>query len=459
MELYHFRSVDSAIYEIRDHTLHFASPKEVNDPIDGYAGIYWQGDSAAWEGLLRNYVCSLYHTINRYRLAANQDTLLSECVLYDIHCFDELPLGNALKDVGDNFLQLSNIRKLVERYGNNNRLCYAKELKTILNFVHGSAMRVCLDDMYARGLLDKDEHDGVYPSVGSHEEQIWVLSEGMDSEQTERVFGLMGEYTDDLSEIGKIRIALKENPEDWRNPDTGESDYSMCQKWLDIYVDFPAMYIRNLKDIIFPQGYITCFSANNDNSVMWGNYADCHRGVCLVYAPQECDDRQIIPIKQHGRYVQQEVRKMEYDGTPILRNFFDSLGRMTGRALRGWLTGINEISIHHANYYDNDQWRTDYWHANNEKFFHKLREWEYECEYRILITDMLSSYKDVEEKKRNFEFEPSVLTGVIFGAETTAQDKIRIIEAMQAAGRNYELFQAEYDDKMQKITVRPKHYR
>lgn len=71
---------------------------------------------------------------------------------------------------------------------------------------------------------------------------------------------------------------------------------------------------------------------------------------------------------------------------------------------------------------------------------------------------MLDSYIDVEEKNRNFEFEPSVLTGIIFGAETTVQDKIRIIEAMQAAGRNYKLFQAEYDDKTQKIAIRQKHY-
>ena len=458
MELYHFRSVDSALYEIRDHTLHFASPKEVNDPIDGYAGIYWQGDCAVWEGLLRNYVCSLYHAIDMYRLAANQETLANECVLLDIHRFDDVPLGDALKNVGDKFLQLSNIRKVIERYGNNNRLCYAKELKTILNFVHSAAMRVCLEDKYSRGLLSKEEYEGVYPSEGVHEEQIWTLSEGMDSDKTEKIFGLMSEYTDDTYEIGHIRIALKEKPEERINPDTGESDYSMRQKWLGLYIDFPAKYIRKLQDIVFPKGYMTCFSSNKENSVMWGNYADHHRGVCLIYEPQQHGDHQFIPIKQHGRYKQYEVRKMEYDGTPVLRNFFDSLGRMTVPVLRSWLTGISEISIHYAKYFDDEQWRTDYWHANDEKFFHKLLEWDYECEYRILITDMLDSYKDVEEKARNFEFEPNILTGIIFGAETTAHDKFRIIEAIQASGRHYKFFQAEYDDKIQKITIRPKHY-
>lgn len=458
MELYHFRSIDSAIYEIKDNTLHFASPREVNDPIDGHAGIYWQGDCAAWEGLLRNYVCSLYHTIELYLLAADQNTLIRECALFDIHCFDELPLGAVLKEVGNNFLQLSNIRKVIERYGTDSRKCYAKELKTILNFVHSTAMRVCLEDMHSHGILPQEEYERVCPSKSRHEEQIWSLSEGMDCDYLESIFGIMGDFTDDAYEMGCIKIALKQASEAKHNPDVVEPDYSMPQKWLSIYIDFPAMYIRQLQDMIFPQGYITCFSANRDDSVMWGNYADRHRGVCLVYQPQEDGNRQIIPIKRHGRYIAHEVRKMEYDGTPVLRNFFDSLGCLTSRALSGWLTGMVETSSYHAKYENSEQWRSDYWHANDEKFFHKLSEWKYECEYRVLITDMLGFYKDVEEKKRNFEFEPSVLTGVIFGAETTVQDKIRIFEAIQATGRSYKLFQAEYDDKVQKITIRPKHH-
>lgn len=52
-------------------TFRFASREELNDPMEGYLNIYWQGDRAAWEGLFRNYVCSVYQAIEFYLLRAD----------------------------------------------------------------------------------------------------------------------------------------------------------------------------------------------------------------------------------------------------------------------------------------------------------------------------------------------------------------------------------------------------
>ena len=51
MKLYHYRSIESALLEIGNGTLHFATRDELNDPIEGYVRVYWQGDRAAWEAL------------------------------------------------------------------------------------------------------------------------------------------------------------------------------------------------------------------------------------------------------------------------------------------------------------------------------------------------------------------------------------------------------------------------
>ena len=58
MQLYHYRSIESALAEIGDGTFHFASRDELNDPIEGFLRVYWQGDKSAWEGLFRTYDCS-----------------------------------------------------------------------------------------------------------------------------------------------------------------------------------------------------------------------------------------------------------------------------------------------------------------------------------------------------------------------------------------------------------------
>lgn len=99
MIFYHYRSIESALLEIGNGTFHFSEPNELNDPIEGYVRVYWKGDKAAWEGLLRNYVCSLYQAIELYLLAADEGTLHHKSILVDIHRYDDVPLGEIVYSV------------------------------------------------------------------------------------------------------------------------------------------------------------------------------------------------------------------------------------------------------------------------------------------------------------------------------------------------------------------------
>ena len=56
MKLYHYRSISSALLEIENGTFHFASKEELNDPLEGFVRVFWQGDKMAWEGLFRHYI-------------------------------------------------------------------------------------------------------------------------------------------------------------------------------------------------------------------------------------------------------------------------------------------------------------------------------------------------------------------------------------------------------------------
>lgn len=48
MKLYHYRSISSALLEIENGTFHFASKEELNDPLEGFVRVFWQGDKMAW---------------------------------------------------------------------------------------------------------------------------------------------------------------------------------------------------------------------------------------------------------------------------------------------------------------------------------------------------------------------------------------------------------------------------
>ena len=144
MQLYHYRSIESALAEIGDGTFHFASRDELNDPIEGFLRVYWQGDKSAWEGLFRNYVCSLYQAIEFYQLRADEEALHHQSLVIDIHARDHTPLGEIWKRIGDQFTADPTIQRLAEFYGRNRLKISEKELRLILHFVHGIAVITCI---------------------------------------------------------------------------------------------------------------------------------------------------------------------------------------------------------------------------------------------------------------------------------------------------------------------------
>ena len=120
MILYHYRSIDSAIKEIGNSTFHFASASELNDPLEGYIRVFWRGDRAAWEGLLRNYICSLFQAISIYLLQGDEKLIWHRSLIVDLHQCDDIPLGTIWKDLGDAFLEEDEVKNIFK--GNMSRV-------------------------------------------------------------------------------------------------------------------------------------------------------------------------------------------------------------------------------------------------------------------------------------------------------------------------------------------------
>ena len=60
--VYRFRSMGAALHghqELAKQEIHLASPKDLNDPMEGYKDVFWQGDPILWRNLLRHYVLCL----------------------------------------------------------------------------------------------------------------------------------------------------------------------------------------------------------------------------------------------------------------------------------------------------------------------------------------------------------------------------------------------------------------
>ena len=57
--LYRFRSIDALLdkyQELESQTIYFASPDELNDPMEGFRDIVWSGDKIVWTNFFKHYV-------------------------------------------------------------------------------------------------------------------------------------------------------------------------------------------------------------------------------------------------------------------------------------------------------------------------------------------------------------------------------------------------------------------
>lgn len=465
MKLYRYRNIESALAEIEQGTFYFASKEELNDPIEGYVNLYFQGDSPAWEGLLNNYVCSLLMCINRYLVTSpkkyDKEKSIKEilkdfrsyAVLVDIHAFDDVPLGNHLKNVGARFLDDKLVQKFAKCYGDENLKCSSKELQLILRAVHHKAFNICIQHLKANklipDLLENDKYKNLpdFPfetisKVNGIERKIAVdVAENMCSDMME----YMAFIIKSRQETSFIEKNIPYN-------------HKQHIVWANIQVNFPKLYVEQLYDVIYPNGYIICFSTKETDSAMWGNYAQNHEGICFIYETKTIDTNNFISIASRDM----EVKPVKYDSDIIERNFFTSLGRLNPKQIKSWLSKADETTSKLFDTFSKENiesWLMQYWLDYIEKFHQKNSAWKHEKEYRVMLPDNFYEYNN--KKNRYLPYDPSTLRGIIFGINTSIDKKFEIIQKIQQAGdkfRHVKFFQAEYEYDTQKIYARPKNY-
>ena len=143
---------------------------------------------------------------------------------------------------------------------------------------------------------------------------------------------------------------------------------------------------------------VACLTTDNKNTVMWGHYADKHRGICIEY--------DISPLldKNKNDFL---IRKINYDKTAIIN---ENINNINSKELYDLILLMDLFSI-------------------------KSKEWEYEDEYRVLYYD--------RGKDKNGLVKPLIIKSICFGAETPESDKELIWDIVE----NIELYEAKFDDK------------
>lgn len=447
MEVYHYRSIEVALKEISKGTFRFASKVELNDPIEGYLNLYFSGDRPAWEGLFKNYIRSLYDCLELFFCGIDEDKIFENVVASDVQCHEGATALEEYQAIMDEFIQNEMVKEsigyLMNEVADDRRRCSKHMLSLWLTLVQFTAYNICaktLNRLYGNELLliEEWDYDHFYDIV----EAIKKLAD--ETGNLKKASENMLEGIDESLVVGRISQYLKAHISD---VETRRHDL-----WFEISSNFAYRYVSQLENLVYPGGWVVCFSKKNDNSVMWGNYADHHCGVCLVY-DFAIKEGNVIELR-HEKEQQNILAKageVRYTTETVERNFFESLWQFSSESIRAWMEGANgEVSDFYETYREPARIE-EYRKPFTIKYYTKMPEWEYENEYRLLLEDY---WFDKEE--RYFKYPKTALKGVIFGKETSLEDYTRVLKAVKYSDvdlENFQVYRAVYNEAQREIDI------
>jgi hypothetical protein len=147
-------------------------------------------------------------------------------------------------------------------------------------------------------------------------------------------------------------------------------------------------------------------------------------------------------------FVPAEFHKVKYEPTYPVIDFFRSLGNLAQEKVNNfWYRGDdNDFSSCRQEAFKDETARDAYWGAFQASSLFKTAEWAHEEEYRLV----LHSGFDLREKTmRTLKYKFEDLSGIIFGARTSMEDKLRIMRIIdQKCSRDrrsdFEFFEVRY---------------
>ena len=451
MKLYRFRSIEALLdeyHELENQTIYFASPDQLNDPMEGLRDIVWRGDEIVWTNLFKDYIygvhaCHLLLTITRSSAELDLDTIpipdrRGQPLIPHIH--------NWFDDIWDKFLNLPKIEEIIEALSNRKRKIRYRELESYLRAIQVAIAALILESDIAHSPLIETEEQEL--SEGSHvhlemlEHTLAMITEleKIETEQEANAVFLKVE-----SYFNNHRISRYLNsPRSLGKLDQGDQ----------LFFDFPKKYLKNIESLLGNNWYTACFIENYHNSSVWGNYGDKHRGACLIFETVNTGTSNSLELHE---VTSRDVRltpffEVRYADKPSEVDFFRSIvGLSLVEVMKLWYTdeegNISECASHLPPIGDLNIWLKNYRDSFFRDITTKTKDWEYEREHRLILDDRSGEFD--EKKNRTLSYAFNSLKGIIFGINTSDEHKLRIIDIIQRKCEennrtDFKFYQAHY---------------
>lgn len=432
---YRFRSVDRLLDgttpELENQSIYFATPEQLNDPVEGFRDLFWLGDHVAWKNLFVHYLRCLEQMCSLLIVAGEEHHTISVSDIPVRLARDEFPTEAYRKlfwEIRDHFLSNPVIEKYIDAVSSTGRKIRRSELQFHLQMLHIPSLRSIAGAYQKNGLMQLN--DAAWPST---EGTLSALSEKM----FERAASDIPE--NDMDALFETYIIANKqlNLLKLHNQtfDPGKPNKTF------VLVDFPEAYVQAIEHLVFPPWYTACFMSECDNSAVWGHYAQNHTGVCLMFEAEDKAGRTVLPLQGINGWSSSgpsygvlplEFLPISYSEGYGEIDFFRSLGRLPHSTLEStWHADADgSFSSCAADLLkDEASWRDRYWKFFLRDITRKTSDWAYEKEHRLILPEIAIDRSDPKVRVLKYDFRS--LKGLIFGMKTPIGKKLEMMKIIE----------------------------
>lgn len=459
--MYRFRPIESLLgkyKELENQEIYFATPEELNDPMEGLKDIYWAGDSIVWKNLIINYTKSLERIftltilLNEEKEITDNDILVSQNLLH----FKTPQIESQTNKIIEKVFNVKFIRELPTNLEKRQSPVRRAELLTYFQLIHSFILNSISEVFYDNGLISKlqfhqnlDKITKVIDEAGNLPETINKLEDENSINQAENFFNAISLYIQSFSLVSQYH----------------NSNAKKKSNAFFLTSEFPNKFISKLESEIYPPWYSASFLSKNKNSAIWGHYGNNHKGVCLKFKTKENKKNLVLNLETEYGYSSGPIigmrphkfKKIKYHNKHIEIDFFRSIGRLRKFELNKLWYSDSEGNVSVCGKYFNEneeEWFNSYWDNFNNSLEIKLKEWKYEKEYRLILQGDFIDYTNKESRKLKYDFND--LEGITFGIKTNNSDKLQIIKIIEQKcqehnRKDFDLFQAYYSKESGQI--------
>ena len=447
---FRFRSIEQMLgenQELEKQTIYFASPEELNDPMEGFRDIVWVGDKIVWINLFKHYVHTLFWTYGLAQVIGDTEDLKIDDILVEKQ-WDEAPTPQAkflFEKIWDRVLSKCELSELCDKLANMNRNVRYNELLIYIWHIH-SALLLEIQNV-EQEVMSKSMSLSVRKL--SRKLKYWIFRL-IQQIRFKPIFNIRDEkkieaiYSDLNQQIIEIHLNKKSN---LRTNSPGKLEKNM----QILFFDFPQNYLKRLESLLWHQWYTACFMKNYHNSSAWGHYGDGHKGVCLIFDAVESDKLNGLVLDN----IPSIFYEVKYSKKAKKVDFFRSIGRLPeAKLMKLWYSdeygNFSECGNHFNKNDDIGSWKDNYWNNFYLSITTKTKDWSYEKEQRLILIDQLENLH--KKSRRTLKYEFNSLKGIIFGTKTSENDKFDIYEiikqkCLEKKRTDFKFFQAYYSRK------------